>query len=57
MDDDKLTPEQIKNWRHVMAQMIGPIALIMPDEKVQAFRDMMQCKLNELPEKGSDGNE
>jgi hypothetical protein len=41
-----MTPEQIKNWREVLCGMIGPYALIMPDEKVIAIRDKMQERVN-----------
>lgn len=43
----KLTPEQIKNWRNVLAGMIGPYALLMPDEDVQAARDAAQSRLGD----------
>lgn len=37
-----LTPEQIANWRKVLVGMIGPAALILPDEQIQAMRDRFQ---------------
>lgn len=49
---DKITPEQIKNWRRVLIGMIGPYALIMPDEEVQKFRDKMQAKVNSFKKGG-----
>lgn len=39
---EKLTPEQIKNWRNVLFGMIGSYALIMPEEDIEAFRARMQ---------------
>lgn len=42
--DDKLTPEQIKNWRNALVGILGPWALIMPPEDIQAFRDKMQAE-------------
>jgi hypothetical protein len=42
----KLTEEQIKNWRNVLCATLGPYALIMPDEQVQAFRNKMQSAIN-----------
>ncbi len=48
MAEEKLTPEQIKNWRTVLCGMIGPYALIMPDEKVQKIRDNMQATGNKI---------
>lgn len=44
--DEKLTPEQIKNWRNILAGMIGPYAFIMPDDQVQKIRDKMQRDIN-----------
>ena len=41
-DQNKLSSEQIKNWRKVLVLTLGPYALIMPDEEVQRFRDKMQ---------------
>jgi hypothetical protein len=46
-EDAKLTPEQIKNWRNILLGMIGPYALLMPDEEVQQIRDIMQANLSE----------
>ena len=46
-DSDKLTPEQIKNWRSVLLGMLGPYALLMPDEDVQKMRDNMQSHFSE----------
>ena len=44
--DNKLTPEQIVNWRNILAGMIGPYALIMPYEDVQKMRDEMNAHFN-----------
>lgn len=44
---DRLTKEQLKNWRRTLAMTIGPYALIMPNEEVQEIRDKMQKDLNE----------
>lgn len=48
--DVTLTPEQIKNWRRLMAGAygLGPYALICPESEVQAFHDLIQAKLNRL---------
>ncbi len=51
MSETKLTPEQIKNYRSVLCGIIGPYALIMPDEEVQRLRDKMQLWLDTLPDK------
>jgi hypothetical protein len=50
-DSDKLTPEQIKNWRNVLLGMLGPYALLMPDEDVQKMRDNMQSHFSEPNDK------
>lgn len=49
MIEDKLTPDQIKNWRRVLLTMIGSYALIMSDSEVQAIRDEMQRKASLIP--------
>lgn len=50
-----LTKEQVQNWRQVLLGMIGPYALLMPDEQVQAFRDRFQSKVDDLgPSQASD---
>ena len=46
-DSEKLTPEQIKNWRNVLLGMLGPYALLMPDEDVQKMRDNMQSHFSD----------
>jgi hypothetical protein len=46
-DSDKLTPEQIKNWRNVLLGTVGPYALLMPDEDVQKMRVNMQAHFSE----------
>lgn len=46
---ETLTPQQIKNWRNVLASMFGPVAFVMPDEDIQAFRDQMQQNLGKNP--------
>lgn len=37
-----LTPDQIKNWRRVLFGMVGPWALIMPEEDIQAMLEKIQ---------------
>lgn len=39
---EPLTPEQAKNWRQVLFTQIGPYAMIMSVEEIQAIRDKMQ---------------
>ena len=48
--NNPMTPEQIKNWREILCVMLGPYALIMPEEMVYKFRDKFQDKANELVE-------
>lgn len=48
---DKLTPEQIKNWRNILYGMIGPYTKFMTDEQIQAFRDKMQSDIDKNREK------
>lgn len=43
----KLNAEQIKSWRRVLAGMIGPWALIMPDDDVQQVRDNLQRRIGD----------
>lgn len=47
MEDSKLTPEQIENWRNVLVGMVGPFALFMPDELIQEYRDNFQNRVDE----------
>lgn len=44
----KMTPEQIKNFRTVLIGMLGPYALIMSDEDVEKMRDKFQEKIDSL---------
>ncbi len=41
-----MTDEQIKNFREVLCSILGPYALIMPDEEVIKMRDKFQERLN-----------
>lgn len=45
-NDGKLSPEQIQNWRRVLCGMLGPYALIAPDEQIQALRDRFQQQID-----------
>jgi len=51
---EKLTDEQIKNWREVLVGMIGPYALIMPREEIQAFRDKTQNAVQQVAQPNLD---
>ena len=46
----ELSPTQIENWRKALYTTLGPYALIMPAEQVQAMRNKMQDELNKLGE-------
>jgi hypothetical protein len=48
---ERLTKEQLKNWRRTLVMTIGPYALIMPDEEVHKIRDRMQEDLNRRKDK------
>jgi len=53
MGEEKLSPEQLKNWRRVLVGIIGPYALMMPEEDIQKYRDKMQKQANNIkPETG-----
>jgi hypothetical protein len=39
---EKLTPEQIANWRRALIPMYGCLVSLMPDYKIQEMRDSMQ---------------
>ena len=45
-----LTPEQIENWRQVLCGMIGPFALIIPAEMIQAYKDKLQAQVDKADE-------
>ena len=44
---DKLTDEQVGNWRKVLALTLGEYAFTMPKEEVQKMRDEMQKNIDE----------
>ena len=48
--NEKLTDEQIKNWRKVLIATLGPYALIMPKEDVQKIHDKMQKESDQREE-------
>jgi len=47
-DDNKLSSEQIENWRRVLSMMVGPYAYIMPEAEIQRHRDSMQKQVNKI---------
>lgn len=40
--DNKLSPEQIKNWRGVLFQTLGAYAFMMPEEQIYAFKRQLE---------------
>jgi hypothetical protein len=44
----KLTSEQIKNWRLVLTNMFGPIAMFLSEEDIEKFRDKVQADVDKL---------
>ena len=49
MSEEKLTPEQIENWRKVLVGLIGAYALLMSVEEIEKFRDRLQQKIDDMP--------
>ena len=45
--EEQLTAKQIENWRTVLVMTLGPYALLMPDEQVQAMRNKFQVHMDE----------
>lgn len=59
-----MTDIQIENWRKVIFRMLedqcegaGAYALIMPKEKIEEFRDMIQENANNIKIDGDEGCE
>ena len=52
---EKLTPEQLKNWRKVLTTMVGPYALIMPDEEIEAIRNRIQARIEKMSKDKAEG--
>lgn len=48
--NDKLTPEQIENWRKILCISLGAYALIMSPEQIQQYKDRLQALANYIPE-------
>lgn len=49
-DEDKLSPEQIENWRRILTMQVGPYALLMTAEEIQRHKDFLQQRINEISE-------
>jgi hypothetical protein len=45
-DENKLTDEQVENWRKILAMTLGPYAYMMPKADVQKMRDKMQSQVD-----------
>lgn len=51
MNENKLTLEQIENWRTILIGIVGPYALLMTAEEIQKFHDGMQQYIDNEKEK------
>lgn len=40
--EDRLTPDQVRNWRKILCRMLGPYAFVAPVVQIRAFRDKFQ---------------
>ena len=49
-NENKLSTEQVENWRRVLLMMVGPYALMMSEDEIQKYRDEMQKKVNKFPD-------
>jgi cytoplasmic iron level regulating protein YaaA (DUF328/UPF0246 family) len=47
MENEKLTPEQVENWRNFLVTLVGLYALLLTAEQIQAYRDSMQKNINQ----------
>ena len=47
-ETQKLTPEQIQNWRKVLVSMFGVAAFGFSDAQIQAFRNRMQEQVDKM---------
>ena len=47
---EKLTPEQIENWRRTLAMQFGTYAHIMPEDVIEKIRASMQEEADKLGE-------
>jgi hypothetical protein len=45
--DNKLTPDQIANWRKMLLGLVGPYAMLMSDEEIHRVRDDLQSRVGE----------
>lgn len=50
-----LSPDQVANWRLVLANMGVPFAMTMPEAMVQKFRDGIQARINKEFQHSGDG--
>lgn len=49
---EKMTPEQIQNWRRALVAFFGAFSLIMPEEAIYEVRDSFQDLTNDLSRHG-----
>ena len=45
-ESKKMNPQQIENWKEVLATQIGSGAYLLPDHIIQEYRDDCQRRLN-----------
>ena len=41
-----LSPAQVKNWREALCMVIGPYALVAPEEQIDKIRKRFQTDIN-----------
>jgi len=41
-----LTPAQIENWRNVLFNIVGPVALILSEGEIQRFKENMEERIS-----------
>ena len=48
VDENKMSPKQIENFRRVLTGMIGTYALLMPAEEIQRYKDSLQHQIDKI---------
>lgn len=52
----KLTKEQLENWRKALHVYLGPAVNLLSDEKIQAYKDQLQENIDKTEEKRKNSN-
>lgn len=55
METNKLTPEQLENWRAILFRMFGWAAFFISDDEIQKYRDTLQQHVDSLADNRFDG--